>query len=105
MNSLFASSVIYSFQIFALTLFLVVPNLHKEVLAPQKGLVPFLLFFVSFALCSLGNNHKKKPTVFLAKKKLIARSLFNYIHFTSMLTLERILNSLIMVYLTLVYFS
>ena len=63
MNSLFASSVIYSFQIFALTLFLVVPNLHKEVLAPQKGLVPFLLSFVSFALCSLGNNHRKANSV------------------------------------------
>ena len=58
---------------FALTLFLVIVlNLHKEVSAPQKGLVPFA---------------------------------FNYTHFTSMLTLERILNFLIMVCLTLVYFS
>ena len=34
-------------------------SLHKEVLAPQKGFVQFLLSFVSFALCSLGKNHKK----------------------------------------------
>ena len=35
MNSLFASNFIYSFQIFSLTLFLVIIlNLHKEVLAP-----------------------------------------------------------------------
>ena len=55
MNSLFASNIIYSFQIF--------------------------------------------------QTKLIARSLFNYIHFMSMLTLERILNFLIMVYVTSVHFS
>ena len=57
--------------------------------------MPFLLFFVSFALCSPGNNHKKKRKEKKAngvplQTKLIARSLFNYIHFTSVLTLERI---------------
>ena len=66
--------------------------------------MPFLLSFVSSALCSLGNNHRKANSV-LEQTKLIARSLFNYIHFTSMLTLERILNFLIMVYLTLPNFE
>ena len=64
MNSLFASNFIYSFQIFALTLFLVI---HTEFalrgFSPAKRLVPFLLSFVSFALCSLGNNHRKANSV------------------------------------------
>ena len=69
MNSLFASSIMYSFQIFVLTLFLVIHTEFAQIsFSSAKGLVPFLLSFVSFALCLLGNNHKKKPTVFLNKQ-------------------------------------
>ena len=46
MNSLFVWSIIYSFQIFALTLFSVIhTELHKEVLAPQKGSCHFIVLF------------------------------------------------------------
>ena len=57
MNSLFASNFMYRFQIFALTLFLVI---HTEF---AKGLVPFLLSFVSFAVCSQGNNLRNANSV------------------------------------------
>ena len=63
MNSLFASKIIYSFQIFALTFFLVIHrlNLHTEVLAAQKGSCHFYYpLFHLLLLCSPGNNHKKK---------------------------------------------
>ena len=44
MNYLFASNFIYSFQICAKTLFLVIhTELHKEVLAPQKGSCHFIV--------------------------------------------------------------
>ena len=69
MNSLFASSIMYSFQIFVLTLFLVIRTEFAQIsFSSAKGLVPFLLSFFSFALCLLANNHKKKPTVFLNKQ-------------------------------------
>ena len=61
MNSLFASNFIYSFQIFALTLFLVI---HTEFayrsFSSAKRLVPFLLSSVSFTLCSLRNRESQK---------------------------------------------
>ena len=42
MNSLFASNITYSFQIFALTLFLVIYNeFAKRGFSPEKRLVPF----------------------------------------------------------------
>ena len=64
MNSLFASSIMYSFQIFVLTLFLVIHTEFAQIsFSSAKGLVPFLLSFVSFALCSLGNNHRKANSV------------------------------------------
>ena len=63
-NSLFASNIIYSFQIFVLTLFLVIHTEFAQIsFSSAKGLVPFLLSFVSFALCSLGNNHRKANSV------------------------------------------
>ena len=45
MNSLFASNFLYSFHMFALTLFSVTHTLnsHKEVFAPQKGLCHFIV--------------------------------------------------------------
>ena len=61
MNSLFASSIMYSFQIFVLTLFLVIHTEFAQIsFSSAKGLVPFLLSFVSFALRLLGKKNKKK---------------------------------------------
>ena len=60
MKFLFASNFIYSFEIFALTLFLVIyTEFAKRGFGSAKRLVPFSLSFVSFALCSLGNNNRK----------------------------------------------
>ena len=110
MNSLFASNIIYNFQIFALTLFLVIHwlNLYKEVLAPQKGSCHFYysLFHLLCvrqvtARCAPGNGQQCS----LTNKTNCSFSFPLYTFYFNVDSWKNILHFLIMVYLTLVYFS
>ena len=83
MISLFASNIICSFQIFALTLFIVIHwlNLHKEVLAAQKDSCHFYypLFHLLCVRQVIIIIIIKKSTVFLNKQNWLL-VLFSLIH-------------------------
>ena len=107
MISLFASNIICSFQIFALTLFIVIHwlNLHKEVLAAQKDSCHF--YYPLFHLLCVRQViiTKKSQQCSLTNKSDCSFSFPLYPFYVNVDSWKNILHFLIMVYLTLVYFS
>ena len=84
MNSLFALNFIYSFQIFSLTLFLVIIlNLHKEVLAPVCKKARSILLYLFDYLVFVNAIILEKANSVYSPQNYLPLTLFNWTRFTS----------------------